>query len=291
LDNAAATCRLLALACEDYAGQIESARRRLEQLAAELVAGLVVGGLLTFVTAGLSDAAAAANAARVLTAALELADTVGSLVAVALRVGGLAVQGALAGAGSDLTMQTMRVSLDPQASFSASELEQAVGLGAVAAPAFRAGGAALNRLPAFAAGRRSTIGVTLDELTTLGASSGQLPATTTLTSDTAATAGGAGRLSTTAAEAGGAGADRAALDYATSSSKLDHVYAAKHNLDALVERLGSREAVIQEFLNSLRGLTPPSGTFEQQIVVGGQTVVVRGAVVDGVIKIGTAFPP
>jgi hypothetical protein len=58
-----------------------------------------------------------------------------------------------------------------------------------------------------------------------------------------------------------------------------------------VQRFGSREAVVQQVLNGLKGLTPQVGTFELQITVGGQTVVVRGAVVDGVTKIGTAFTP
>jgi hypothetical protein len=86
-------------------------------------------------------------------------------------------------------------------------------------------------------------------------------------------------------------ADQAALDHATAASKLDHVFAAKHNFDPLVEQFGSREAVVREFLNGLRGLTPASGTLEQQLVVGGQTVIVRGAVLNGVVKIGTAFTP
>ena len=66
---------------------------------------------------------------------------------------------------------------------------------------------------------------------------------------------------------------------------------AARNFDTLVQQYGSREAVIQQFLNGLKGLTPESGTFEQQIVVGGQRVIVRGAVVNDVTKIGTAFAP
>jgi hypothetical protein len=94
-----------------------------------------------------------------------------------------------------------------------------------------------------------------------------------------------------AAETGLSAADRPALDYATTSSKLDHIFAAKHNFDALIRQYGSREAVVQQFLKGLKGHTPKSGTFEQQIVVGGHKVIVRGAVVDGVTKIGTAFTP
>jgi RHS repeat-associated protein len=86
-------------------------------------------------------------------------------------------------------------------------------------------------------------------------------------------------------------ADQAAYDYATEGNKLDHIFAAKHDLEPLVEQFGSREAAAQEILNGLHGLTPASGTFEIPITVGEQDVVVRGAVVNGVVKIGTAFTP
>jgi hypothetical protein len=99
------------------------------------------------------------------------------------------------------------------------------------------------------------------------------------------------RVVVVAAEDGLSAADQSALDYATTSSKLEHIFAAKHNFDPLVQQYRSREAFIQQFLTGLKGLTPESGTFEQQILVGGQKVIVRGAVVNGVTKIGTAFTP
>lgn len=58
-----------------------------------------------------------------------------------------------------------------------------------------------------------------------------------------------------------------------------------------MQQFGSRQAVVQQFLNAFKGVTPEAGTFEEQIVVGGQKVIVRGAVVNGVTKIGTAFTP
>jgi hypothetical protein len=67
--------------------------------------------------------------------------------------------------------------------------------------------------------------------------------------------------------------------------------AVQENIRPLVQQFGSREAVVQQFLNGLDGLTPDSGTFEEQIVVGGQKVIVRGAVINGITKIGTAFTP
>jgi Pretoxin HINT domain len=73
--------------------------------------------------------------------------------------------------------------------------------------------------------------------------------------------------------------------------KLDHIFAPKHNLGPLVTQFGSEEAVVSQMLNGVRGSVPASGTFVSTIQVGGQTVVVRGAVVNGVIRIGTAFTP
>ena len=89
--------------------------------------------------------------------------------------------------------------------------------------------------------------------------------------------------------AGGAADD--ALAYATRAEKLGHIFVPTHNLDPLVQQLGSREAVVEQMLGGVKGLTPSSGTFEIPVTIGGQTVVVRGAVVDGVVKLGTAFTP
>ena len=90
---------------------------------------------------------------------------------------------------------------------------------------------------------------------------------------------------------GAAGDEQAAYEYATQMDKLDHIFAAKHGLDSLLRVFGSREAAIQEILNGLEGLTPATGVFEVPITVGGQNVVVRGAVLNGIVKLGTAFTP
>ncbi len=78
---------------------------------------------------------------------------------------------------------------------------------------------------------------------------------------------------------------------AITPGKLDHIFVPKHNLDPLVINLGSREAVIEQMLIGIRGRTPVRGVFEIPTVIGGQTVVVRGAVVNGVPRLGTAFTP
>ena len=43
-----------------------------------------------------------------------------------------------------------------------------------------------------------------------------------------------------------------ALAYATRVEKLDHIFVPKHNLDALVTQLGSREAVVEQMLRGGR---------------------------------------
>jgi hypothetical protein len=77
------------------------------------------------------------------------------------------------------------------------------------------------------------------------------------------------------------------------ANKLNHIFGrAAHNLDVLVSEFGSQEAAYSALQKatqqavSQQGLT---GVFETSVKVGSQTVTVRGAVVDGVAKIGTAF--
>ena len=75
--------------------------------------------------------------------------------------------------------------------------------------------------------------------------------------------------------------------------KLEHIFGnAEHNLESLVSEFGSREAAgnaIQQATEAAvrqQGLT---GVFETSVKVGSQSITVRGAVVDGAVKIGTAF--
>ncbi|MCP3883715.1 MAG: hypothetical protein GY701_35715, partial [Sulfitobacter sp.] len=82
-----------------------------------------------------------------------------------------------------------------------------------------------------------------------------------------------------------------AFQFAIRTEKLDHIFVPKRNLDPLVSQLGSREAVVQQMLNGVSGRTPAAGVFELTTDIAGQQVVVRGAVVDGVGKLGTAFTP
>lgn len=85
-----------------------------------------------------------------------------------------------------------------------------------------------------------------------------------------------------------------AIDYATSENKLAHVIdPPKHRFGTLVQAAGGRaEAMIMivQSLSDGAGL-PASGPFQVTRVINGEAVTIRGAVVNGVPKIGTAFIP
>ncbi len=84
-----------------------------------------------------------------------------------------------------------------------------------------------------------------------------------------------------------------AFEYANSSQKLEHVIdPAKHGFGNLVQAAGGRSEAMRAIVDSLRccGL-PASGPFEVQRVIYGETVTIRGAMVNGVPRIGTAFIP
>jgi hypothetical protein len=76
-------------------------------------------------------------------------------------------------------------------------------------------------------------------------------------------------------------------------NKINHIFGnAGHNLAGLVQQYGSPAAAYAALEKATaeqvvaKGL---SGQFEEAINVGGTSVTVRGAVVNGVVKIGTAF--
>lgn len=85
--------------------------------------------------------------------------------------------------------------------------------------------------------------------------------------------------------------ERRSLDDALRPDKLDHIFDPKHNFDPLVQQFGSREAAMEQVVRSIGGPLPQAGRFEIAQSIGGQTVVIRGAVVDGIPRIGTAFTP
>lgn len=85
--------------------------------------------------------------------------------------------------------------------------------------------------------------------------------------------------------------ERRTLDDALRPDKLDHVFDPKHNFGPLVQRFGSRENAMEQIVRNIGGPLPASGPFRVARSIGGQTVIIRGAVVDGTPRIGTAFTP
>jgi hypothetical protein len=85
-----------------------------------------------------------------------------------------------------------------------------------------------------------------------------------------------------------------AYNYASSESKMGHVLDPdKHGLGDLVNSSGGRPEAMRVLVDSLQdgsGL-PANGPFEVTRVINGQSITVRGAIVRGIPKIGTAFAP
>ena len=76
-------------------------------------------------------------------------------------------------------------------------------------------------------------------------------------------------------------------------NKVHHVFGqAKHNLDGVVKTFGTPEKAFGALQDATQAVVKNQGikgVFETTVKVGGETVTVRGNVVDGVVKIGTAF--
>lgn len=85
--------------------------------------------------------------------------------------------------------------------------------------------------------------------------------------------------------------ERRTLDDALRPDKLDHIFDPKHKFQPLVQQFGSREAAMEQIVRSIGGPLPKAGRFEIAQTIGSQTVIIRGAVVDGTPRIGTAFTP
>ncbi len=76
-------------------------------------------------------------------------------------------------------------------------------------------------------------------------------------------------------------------------NSVAHILQAKHKLDLLLPIAGSRINIIKRLYLSVfkSGLLPAAGKFEITTVIYGYNVTIRGAVVDGIPRIGTAFIP
>ncbi|MCX2970996.1 MULTISPECIES: polymorphic toxin-type HINT domain-containing protein [Streptomyces] len=81
---------------------------------------------------------------------------------------------------------------------------------------------------------------------------------------------------------------------ASTPAKLEHVIdPEKHGFADLVARSGGREQAMRRIVDSLGDVRdlPTAGRFEVGRVIDGENVTIRGAVVNGVPRIGTAFNP
>ncbi|MFT2016417.1 polymorphic toxin-type HINT domain-containing protein [Streptomyces sp. 796.1] len=81
---------------------------------------------------------------------------------------------------------------------------------------------------------------------------------------------------------------------ASTPAKLEHVIdPEKHGFADLVARSGGREQAMRRIVDSLGDASdlPAGGRFEVGRVIDGENVTIRGAVVNGVPRIGTAFNP
>ncbi|HEY2579049.1 MAG TPA: hypothetical protein VGI74_22300 [Streptosporangiaceae bacterium] len=85
-----------------------------------------------------------------------------------------------------------------------------------------------------------------------------------------------------------------AYDYANTEAKLSHIIdPAKHGFADLVASAGGRSEAMRLIIDSLGGGQdlPAAGPFAVTRIINGVQVVIRGAMVDGIPKIGTAFIP
>ncbi|WP_280435124.1 hypothetical protein [Nocardia carnea] len=86
---------------------------------------------------------------------------------------------------------------------------------------------------------------------------------------------------------------KSSLDYALDKEAMGHVFVPKHKLDNLVKSLGGEEATMTKIIESVQGV--PEGVYNASNplvrTINGETVHIRGAMINGVFKIGTAYIP
>jgi hypothetical protein len=80
---------------------------------------------------------------------------------------------------------------------------------------------------------------------------------------------------------------------AANASKLFHIFGnAEHNLGGFVAKFGSQEEAYQAILQATEAVVKQdgvTGVFQKTVQVAGESITVRGNVIDGVVHIGTAF--
>jgi hypothetical protein len=94
----------------------------------------------------------------------------------------------------------------------------------------------------------------------------------------------------------GAGAARGGAAKGIDPNKLNHIFGdPAHNLGPVVEHFGSQEVAFHALKSTteaaLKSQGLAEGTFRIVVDLAGAQVSVRGAVVNGAVRIGTAFIP
>ncbi len=81
--------------------------------------------------------------------------------------------------------------------------------------------------------------------------------------------------------------------YAHQQQQMEHVFVPKHKLDGLVTSCGGEDAAMDQMIESVQGV--PDGIYGKTNplvrTVNGHTVTIRGAMINGVFKVSTAFIP
>ncbi len=94
---------------------------------------------------------------------------------------------------------------------------------------------------------------------------------------------------------GAAGVVHPALKLPGAANTVNHIFGkAAHHLGGLVTRFGSPEAAYTALYDATSAAVRAQGTtglFQTAVKVAGETVTVRGNVIDGVVRISTAFIP
>jgi hypothetical protein len=91
--------------------------------------------------------------------------------------------------------------------------------------------------------------------------------------------------------------DAASVARQADPNKLNHIFGqAKHNLDDFVGKFGSQDEAFfaiqdatQAAFNAGDVATGARGVFRQTVRVAGQDLTVEGRVIDGVVRVGTAY--
>jgi hypothetical protein len=73
-------------------------------------------------------------------------------------------------------------------------------------------------------------------------------------------------------------------------NKMNHLFGkAQHGFDPLVNKFGSQEGLVEQMYRGLQGEIPSTGRFTVERTIGGETVHIDGATVDGIPRISTAW--